>query len=43
MREKLKAFLNGLTQQEFMELYRFLRTRTWAEWVNQRMYGKKID
>lgn len=37
MRAKVKAFLNGLTNEETHLFWRFLRTRVWTEWVNTRV------
>jgi hypothetical protein len=37
MRAKVKAFLNGLTNDEAYLFWRFLRTRIWTEWVNTRV------
>lgn len=37
MRAKVKAFLNGLTNEEIYLFWRFLRTRVWTEWVNTRV------
>lgn len=41
MRAKVKAFLNGLTNDEAHLFWRFLRTRIWTEWVNTRV-GRQI-
>lgn len=43
MKEKVKAFFNSLSQDEFREFWRFLRTRQWQEWINTRMNGRKIE
>ena len=43
MKEKLKNFLNSLTWEEAMELYRFLRTRTWAQWIDDAVHHRKIE
>lgn len=43
MKEKLKAFLNSLTGEEARELYRFLRTRTWNQWIDDIVYNRKIQ
>lgn len=37
MRAKVKAFLNGLTNEGIHLFWRFLRTRVWTEWVNTRV------
>lgn len=37
MRAKVKAFLNGLTNDEAHLFWRLLRTRIWTEWVNTRV------
>lgn len=43
MKEKLKAFLNSLTWDEARELYRFLRTRTWTQWIDDIVHNIKIE
>ena len=43
MKEKLKAFLNSLTWEEARELYRFLRTRTWTQWIDDIVHNIKIE
>ena len=43
MKEKLKNFLNSLTWDEAMEFYRFLRTRTWAQWIDDIVRNIKIQ
>lgn len=43
MKEKLKAFLNSLTWDEAREFYRFLRTRTWAQWTDDIAHNRKIE
>lgn len=43
MKEKLKAFLNSLTWDEARELFRFLRTRTWSQWIDDIVHNKKIE
>ena len=37
MRMKVKAFLNGLTNEEIHLFWRLLRTRVWTEWVDTRV------
>ncbi len=41
MRMKVKAFLNGLTNEEIHLFWLFLRTRIWTECVNTRV-GRQI-
>ena len=43
MKEKLKAFLNSLTWEEAREFYRFLRTRTWTQWIDYIADNRKIQ
>ena len=43
MKEKLKNFLNSLTLDEAREFYRFLRTRTWAQWIDDIAHNRKIE
>ena len=43
MKEKLKTFLNSLTWEEAREFYRFLRTRTWAQWIDDIVHNIKIE
>ena len=43
MKEKLKAFLNSLTWDEARELYFFLRTRTWTQWIDYIFHKIKIE
>ena len=43
MKEKLKTFLNSLTWEEARELYRFLRTRTWTQWIDDIVHNIKIQ
>ena len=43
MKEKLKNFLNSLTWYEAGEFYRFLRTRTWTQWIDDIVHNKKIE
>lgn len=43
MKEKLKTFLNSLTLDEARELFRFLRTRTWNQWIDDIVHNKKIE
>ena len=43
MREKLKNFLNSLTWDEAREFYRFLRTRTWTQWIDDIVHNIKIQ
>ena len=43
MKEKLKTFLNSLTWEEARELYRFLRTRTWSQWIDDIVHNRKIQ
>lgn len=43
MKEKLKTFLNSLTWDEARELYRFLRTRTWTQWIDDIVHNIKIE
>ena len=43
MQEKLKKFLNSLTWEEARELFRFLRTRTWAQWIDDIAHNRKIQ
>ena len=43
MKEKLKTFLNSLTWEEAREFYRFLRTRTWAQWIDDIAHNRKIQ
>ena len=43
MKEKLKTFLNSLTWEEARELYRFLRTRTWTQWIDDIVHNIKIE
>ena len=42
-KEKLKTFLNSLTWDEARELYRFLRTRTWTQWIDDIVQNRKIE
>ena len=43
MKEELEAFLNSLTWEEARELYRFLRTRTWTQWIDDIVHNRKIE
>ena len=43
MKEKLKTFLNSLTWEEAIELFRFLRTRTWTQRIDDIAHNKKIE
>lgn len=43
MKEKLKKFLNSLTWDEAREFYRFVRTRTWAQWIDDIAHNRKIE
>ena len=43
MKEKLKTFLNSLTWEEAREFYRFLRTRTWTQWIDDIVHNIKIQ
>ena len=43
MKEKLKNFLNSLTWDEARELFRFLRTRTWTQWIDDIAHNRKIQ
>lgn len=43
MKEKLKTFLNSLSWDEARELYRFLRTRTWNQWIDDIVHNIKIE
>ena len=43
MKEKLKTFLNSLTWAEARELYKFLRTRTWTQWIDDIAHNRKIE
>ena len=43
MQEKLKAFLNSLTWDEARELFRFLRTGTWTQWIDDIVHKRKIQ
>ena len=43
MKEKLKTFLNSLTWEEAREFYRFVRTRTWAQWIDDIAHNIKIQ
>lgn len=42
MKEKVKAFLNSLTWDEAREFWRFLRTRTWTQWIDTITHHQKI-
>lgn len=42
MREKVKKFLNGLTNEEIHLFWRFLRSRTWSDWVDTRVHHEKV-
>ena len=43
MKKKVKDFLNKMSMEEFRAFWRFLRTKTWAEWLTTRMGGRQID
>ena len=43
MKEKLKNFLNSLTWDAARELYRFLRTRTCTQWIDDIVHNIKIQ
>ena len=42
MENKLKDFFNSLNMDEFLSLYRFMRTKKWTKWIEMRMEGQKI-
>ena len=42
-KEKLKTFLNSMTWDEAREFYRFLRTRTWTQWIDDIAHNRKIQ
>lgn len=43
MREKVKAFLNGLTNEEIHLFWRFLRSKVWTEWVETRLRHLNVE
>lgn len=43
MKDKVKAFLNSLTWDGAREFWRFLRSKTWTDWVNTRVANRKIE
>ena len=43
MREKLKNFLNSLTWDEALELYKFIRTKKWQTWIDAIIHNQKIE
>lgn len=42
MKDRVKAFLNSLPRDGAYLFWRFLRTKTWTEWVNARVNGQTI-